>query len=80
LFETAADRLADIVDRNFIDGLYIFYFVLNGSLNLHSHATGRVPACSTALDTLLIPDVHAVDVTPGSADFTTFTVQSIKCF
>ena len=80
LFETAADRLADRVGRDVIDGLYIFYLVLNESLNLHSHATGRVPGCSAPLDTLVINDARAVDVTLVSADFTIFTFPSIKCF
>ena len=78
--ETAADRLADRVGRNVNDGLYISYFVLNESFNLHSHATSRVSACSSPLDTLVIPDAHTVDVTLGSADFTRFTIQSVKCF
>jgi len=72
--------MADRVCRDVIDGLYtrIFSLVLNESLNLHSHATARVPACSAPLDTN--SDAHAVDVTLGSADFTTLTIQSIKCF
>lgn len=52
----------------------IFSLGLNESLNLHSHAT----ACSAPLDT--IPDTDAVDVTLGSADFTTLTIQPIKSF
>ena len=74
------DRLADRVGCNVIDGLYtrIFSFVLNESLNLHSHATGRVAACSTSLDTVVTPDANVGDVTLGSADFTTFTIQSFR--
>lgn len=75
------EGLADTEGRNDTGGLCVFYFVLNESLNLHSHSTGRVPASSAApLDTVIIPEARAVDVTLGTAEFTTYAVQSIKCF